>query len=122
MKSLQGIRAAVRVALALSALAALGWWGADLGRSTLGSLVLAIGLPALAAVTWGNFAAPGAPQRLAPAGRLVVELLLYGTATTGLAAMGHWLLASGMGLAAGLGAGFALLWRHDDAMRSATAH
>ncbi|WP_020390894.1 YrdB family protein [Kribbella catacumbae] len=42
----------------LAGLAIYSWWGWNAGSSTALRLVLAIGLPVIAAVLWGLFAAP----------------------------------------------------------------
>lgn len=116
--TLRGLNLAVRFLLELGALAALAWWGVELGSSWVGSLVMGIGFPALAAVTWGNFVAPRAPQFLPRPGRLAIEIAVFGTATTGLAAMGHWPAALVFGLAAAGNTALTHIWKQDDAMRA----
>ena len=71
----------------LAALAALGHWGWVAG-SGAARLLLAIGVPAVAGVLWGVFAAPTAPVQIA-AVTLLVKLLVYGSAVAALVATGH---------------------------------
>ncbi|MDI2130626.1 DUF2568 domain-containing protein [Yinghuangia seranimata] len=99
---IRGISTVGRYVLVAGACGALAWWGVDLGRSWVGSLILAVGFPALAAVTWGNFASPWAPQPLSALGRLALEALLLAVATVGLAAMGQWIVALVFGAASGV--------------------
>lgn len=63
----------------LAALAVLCAWGFHVGDATAARLLLGIGLPLLAAVAWGLFAAPRARYEV-PALRLVTKLVVLGGA------------------------------------------
>lgn len=65
----------------LAALAVLCAWGFQMGGSTAPRLALGLGLPAVAVVLWGLFAAPRARYDV-PALRLVVKLVVLGGAAT----------------------------------------
>jgi len=70
----------IRFLAELGLLAALAWAGWHLVDSEFGSLVLAVLLPAAAAVVWGLWIAPRARRRLADPARAVVEgVLFFGT-------------------------------------------
>ncbi|MET9615602.1 YrdB family protein [Kitasatospora indigofera] len=89
------VNAGVAFALELGLLAALCYWGARTGGSTLVRIVLAVGAPALAATVWGLFLAAGGPTFPLPtAARIVIKLLVLGTAPLALAATGHRVLAA----------------------------
>ncbi|NUU23645.1 MAG: YrdB family protein [Streptomycetaceae bacterium] len=115
--NLRGINAITRFVLELCALAVLSWWGVDVGRSWLGSLVLGIAFPVLAAMTWGNFVAPRAPRYLPLGGRVGIEIAFFGTPTVGLAAMGHWVLAPVFGVLAAVNTSLHHVWKQDDDAR-----
>jgi hypothetical protein len=119
--TIRGSNAIVRFGLELCALAALAWWGVDLGRSGFGSTVLGIGFPTLAAVTWGNFLAPRAPQYLPYGGRVFLELLIFGTATLALAVTGLRVVAVVFGALAAANTLLAHVWRRDDVLHNQTA-
>jgi uncharacterized protein DUF2568 len=70
--------------LELAALAFLCWWG-----FATGSVALGIGAPLAAAVVWGLFAAPRARFSLPRIGVLAVKVLVFGSATAALAAVGQ---------------------------------
>ncbi len=77
------INLAVRFLLEISALAALGAWGWRQGEGLIG-IVLALGIPIIAAILWGIFAVPNDPSRsgkapIATPGilRLVLELIFF---------------------------------------------
>ncbi len=70
--------------LELAALAVLAWGGWRLGGDGVLRVVAAVGLPVLAAVLWGAFAAPHAAFPSA-VGRLVVQALVFGGAAAVLA-------------------------------------
>jgi hypothetical protein len=72
----------VRFLLELAALAALGWWG-----STQAAW-LAAALPVAAALLWGAFASPKA-RWPSFAGRLAVEVAVFGGAAAALWATGR---------------------------------
>jgi len=75
--------------LELLALAALAWWGAEIGSGLFVHLLLGIGLPLAAAVVWGVFASPRARVRLPLAGILAVKAVVFGAAMLGVDALGH---------------------------------
>jgi hypothetical protein len=76
----------------LVALGIFAWWGWDTGGTTLVRWLLAAGLPVVAAIVWGLFAAPTA-TRTTPAVRWTVKVLVFGLAGAALWSLGHPLLA-----------------------------
>lgn len=88
------INLAVRFVLEIGALIALGRWGWNAADGFL-RYVLALGIPALAAVLWGTFAVRNDPSRSGKAPvpvpgllRLVLEFAFFGAATAALLASG----------------------------------
>lgn len=79
--------------LEVVALWAVGGWGWHVGSGVLLKLLLAIGLPLVAAVVWGLFAAPRAVVRLPVAGILAVKAVVFTAATLALSGSGHPVLA-----------------------------
>jgi hypothetical protein len=73
------VNATVAFGLELVALAVLGWGGWQLGGPVAVRVLLAAGLPVVAAVLWSLFAAPRATFP-SVAGRLAVQALVFGTA------------------------------------------
>lgn len=69
---------ALRFALEIGALIAIGYWGFQTGQNTLLKILLGVGLPLVAAVIWGTFVSPKAAKRLPEAGRFLIELLIFG--------------------------------------------
>ena len=84
---------ALRFALELAALAALGYCGATADKGRLVRVGLAVVAPLVAATAWVLFVAPGATVDVGPVVRLVVELLVFGAATAGLLVRGRRRLA-----------------------------
>src|SRR5918997_3472095 len=80
METLKLANLALRFLLELCALAALGYWGFKKGTSLIVKIGLGLGAPLLAAVLWGTFVAPRAP--IPPPGllRLILELVVFGSA------------------------------------------
>lgn len=81
------INLAVRFALELTGLSAIGYWGWQLFEPRILKFVFAMGLPIIAAVLWGVFAVPGDPSRsgntvVAVPGylRLLLEFSFFGFA------------------------------------------
>ena len=83
----------LRFLLELAALAALGWYGARTGDSTAAKVALGAGLPLVAAVLWGLFAAPRSTFDV-PALGLVVQVLVFGGAALALLAGDRDVLAA----------------------------
>ncbi|GAA1565029.1 hypothetical protein GCM10009789_18240 [Kribbella sancticallisti] len=79
--------------LELAGLAIFAWWGWRTGNSTAISLLLAIGLPVLAATIWGLFAAPTANYG-SPAVTATVKLTFLALAALALWSLDHRLLAA----------------------------
>jgi hypothetical protein len=75
----RGINLALAFSLELAALAALGYWGYCTGNSTFTSLLLGIGIPLIAAILWGLFAAPRA-RYPNPLLKVAVKALVFGAA------------------------------------------
>jgi uncharacterized protein DUF2568 len=92
---------ALKFLLELGALVALGIWGASIADGAA-AVLLAIGLPAVAAVLWGMLAAPKAPRRLSLPLRAPFELGVFAVG-----ALGLW--AAGFGTAAAMFAALILL-------------
>jgi hypothetical protein len=79
--------------LELTGLAVFAWWGWNASSSTALRLVLAVGLPVVAAVLWGLFAAPTARYRN-PVVTTVVKVAFFGLAGLALWTGGHPVLAA----------------------------
>ncbi|MDX2972621.1 YrdB family protein [Kribbella solani] len=75
----------------LVALGVFAWWGWETGGTTATRWLLALGLPLVAAIGWGLFAAPTA-RRTTPALRWTVKVLVFGLAGAALWSLGHALL------------------------------
>jgi hypothetical protein len=95
----------LRFVLEMTALLALGVWGSRQGEGVL-SVVMALGVPLLAAGLWGTFAVPGDPSRSGKAPvpvagiiRLVYEIVYFGFATWALLSIGSATLSLAFGAA-----------------------
>jgi hypothetical protein len=86
--SLEGANLALRFALELAALAALGWWGWDVGGP-----LLALAAVAAFVVVWGSFVAPRRRFDLAAPIRFAIELVVWLAAGGALYGTGHAALA-----------------------------
>ena len=78
--------------LELCLLAALGYWGFTTG-SGAARYLLCLGIPLLAALTWGIFMAPASPRRLRGLAYQVLGLMLFGLAILALYMAGQPALA-----------------------------
>jgi hypothetical protein len=110
-----------RFVLELCALAALAVWGFNTANGIALQLLLAIGAPVLAGTLWGLFVAPRARFPLPMVVRSGVELLVFGSATLAIWAVGAPALAA-------IFAGLAVLntvltnhWHQWEAARAALA-
>jgi quinol-cytochrome oxidoreductase complex cytochrome b subunit len=92
VNALVGLLLAIRFALEIAALVALGYWGFETADGIVG-VVLGVGAPLVAAVIWGTFVSPKASVKLAEPLRLAVELLIFAAATVALADEGRSALA-----------------------------
>ena len=108
----------LRFVLELSALGALGYWGLWAGDGPFVKAALGLGAPLLAAVAWGLFVAPRARVPLPLAGRLAVELAVFGSATIALLATGRFSLAVGLAALAAVNRALIQLWGQDERARA----
>lgn len=97
MQAIKAANLGLRFLLELCALAALGYWGFQVGRGPLAKVALDLGAPALAAVVWGLFVAPNASVAVPHAAHLGLQVLVFGLAVAGLAVAGHPALAGAFG-------------------------
>jgi hypothetical protein len=88
------INLAIRFLLEVAGLFAIGWWGWQEGTGVQ-RYVLALSLPAVAALLWGILAVPDDPSRsgrapvhIPGAARLVLEIAFFVSATCSLVAKG----------------------------------
>jgi hypothetical protein len=102
------INLAVRFLLEVAGLSALGWWGWLEGDGAL-RYVLALGLPAIAALVWGLLTVPGDPSRSGKApveipgtARLVLEVAFFVVATWALVASGAVMIGYTYGIVAAI--------------------
>ena len=93
METIKLANLALRFLLELCALAALAYWGFKTGANPVAKIGLAIGAPLLAAIVWATFVAPGALVPLPGLLRLIVELVVFGSAAAALYSAGRPTLA-----------------------------
>ncbi|MFI7600599.1 YrdB family protein [Actinoplanes sp. NPDC049681] len=98
---MKALNLALRFGLEVAALAALAYGGWHVPGPVWLRILAAVALPLAAAVVWGQWVAPKARRPLADPLRLLPEWVVFGGATTTLAATGHIVLAA---LLAGLAA------------------
>ena len=98
-----------------------GLLGSRAGGGPVSGALLALGTPLVAAVAWGIFVAPRARVSLPLAGRLAVELAVFGSATAALYATGHHTLASTLFIAATVNRALIHHWRQDERDRTGRA-
>jgi hypothetical protein len=94
-----GTWAAVAFAAELAALGALGAWGWSSGGSGAARWLLALGVPLLAALLWGLFAAPQAVVQVGVLA-LATKVVVFGAAAAALLATGSPRLAVVLAVAA----------------------
>ncbi|WP_433012619.1 YrdB family protein [Kribbella sp. CA-294648] len=83
----------VAFAMELAGYAAFAWWGWEAGSSTALRLVLAVGLPLIAAVVWRLFAAHANAKYGNPVVKAIVKVAFFGLAGLAVWTLGHPVLA-----------------------------
>jgi hypothetical protein len=106
------VNAFLRVALELTALAALAIWG-----WRTGGIALAVLIPLAAVLAWALFATPRARWYLPLGGRLAVEAVIFGAATVALISLGYPVLAVNLAVLAGANSILVHLNRDDERVR-----
>ncbi|HEY7237277.1 MAG TPA: YrdB family protein [Gemmatimonadaceae bacterium] len=101
---------ALRFLLELSALAAVGYWGATTATGRVIRIVLAIALPTLVAVVWALFISPKARIPTGPFGRAFLGLVVFLTAAAALWRRDQAALATIYGSLAVLSSVLILVW------------
>jgi hypothetical protein len=95
----------LRFLLELAVLAAVGSWGFTVADGAARWL-LGLGAPLLVAVVWGLFVAPKASLHVDDPLRLLLEVVIFGSAVAALQATGHRTLAIVLGAVVALHLGF----------------
>ena len=75
--ALRASNLALRFLLELAALTTFGYWGATSGAGRVPSILLALGLPSIAAALWGLFISPKARFGTGVVGRASLGLLVF---------------------------------------------
>ncbi|MFC3799037.1 YrdB family protein [Cohnella sp. GCM10012308] len=96
METIKAANLALRFALELAMLAALGYWGFKTDLAPAFSWMLGIGAPVLAAVVWGAFLSPKASIPLGGGLKLAIELAVFVVAAAALYAAGRQASASAL--------------------------
>ncbi len=78
MQILKGFNQLIYYLVELAMFASLGYVGHYANAYTLGKYLIALGLPLLAIILWGIFAAPRSAYRLEPPYRALFALALFG--------------------------------------------
>ena len=84
---------ALRFALELAVLAAVGYWGFTASPHLPLRLLVGLGGPLVMAAAWGTFASPKASVPLRGAARAAFEVVWFGLGAAALAGAGHVVLA-----------------------------
>jgi len=111
MQIIKSANLALRFALELCALGALGYWGYQAGSGTFMKVGLAIGAPLLAALVWGAFVAPKATVPVPLSLWLLLQAIIFGLAAAGMLATGHRNLAAAFVLAVAVNSTLLYVWR-----------
>jgi hypothetical protein len=83
-KGLHALNEGLAFLFEIVALVAISWWGFHIGPNTADRVLLGIGMPLLAIVLWGLFAAPKSAVRTPMVGVLSVKVVVFGAAAVGL--------------------------------------
>ena len=73
---------AIRFLVELAPLAAVCYWGLHNHSSWAAKIVLGIGAPLLMAAVWAVWMAPQSEHRMAERGRVLIELVIFGSPNT----------------------------------------
>ncbi|MGW3657682.1 YrdB family protein [Streptomyces sp. NPDC005151] len=95
----------------LAALACLSWWGFAAGGGAAARWLLGLGIPAVAIVLWGLFAAPRARVRLPLWGVLLVKAVVLGGGVYAVYRVGHPVAAVVAGVVVVVNTGLAEFFR-----------
>ena len=93
MNAFEYLTLLVRFLLELCLLGALAWWGFETGDGAAAHALLGVGVPVAAAVVWGLFIAPKARHPVPLAVWIGLQVVLFGAAALGLAAVASTALA-----------------------------
>jgi hypothetical protein len=97
---LRGAALAIRFAVELCLLAAVGYWGATLEAATPARVLVAVAAPVSVAVVWGLFVSPKARVQLGRTAWVAVQVVLFGLGVAALVSAGAPGLAIALGVVA----------------------
>jgi hypothetical protein len=99
--------------LELCMLAALGYWGFQMGGSLPLQLLLGIGAPLVAILVWARFMAPRSGTRLTGSRYLLLKLIIFAVAALALAAAGQMTLAIIFAIVAVINQVLSIIWKQE---------
>jgi hypothetical protein len=108
---LRSANLALAFLLELALLAAVGYWGFQVGQNTLLKFVLGLGAPFLVAVFWGVLLAPRSPLRVNEPLYTLLSAAVFAVGTATLAASGHPVPAAALAAAFAINRVLLFVWR-----------
>jgi Protein of unknown function (DUF2568) len=110
LTTIKNANLALAFLLELGVLAALAFWGFHNGSGTLAKIVLGIGAPVLAIIVWALFGAPQATWHLEGIWRLLLQIVVFGSAAVALYAADQRILGVAFALLALLNNTLMYVW------------
>lgn len=111
MDAVKPANLAVRFLLELCVVAALAYWGVQVGNGPLAKIVLAVGAPLVVAVIWAVFGSPKAAVPLSGPAHLLLEIVVFGAGVVALVYAGRPTLAAVLAAVIIVNRALLYLWR-----------
>jgi hypothetical protein len=100
--------------LELAALMAFAFWGYAASESTIGKILLGIGVPLIGVAVWGIFAAPRSKRRLKGLALLAFKIGFFALAVLALIVAGSTMAALILAVVAAINLALAQLWKQEE--------
>lgn len=113
MSLLKSANLALAFLLELVALGAFAYFGFTATDSTILNILLGIGLPIVAIVLWGVFAAPKAPRRLQDGALILFKVIFFALASAALVAANSVTLGVGLAIVAAVNLVLVVFWQQE---------
>ena len=116
---LKSVNLGLAFVLELCVVAALAYWGFQVGDGVLVKLILGIGAPLVAIVLWGRFMAPRSTTRLTGGAYLAMKFIVFGAGVVALASIGQVTLAIILAVVSIINQILVMVWKQDTGEPSA---
>lgn len=111
MELIKIVNILIRFLIELCVIGILGYWGFHIGKEYFLKMLFGIGIPLLVIIIWGLFGSPAAPLQLTGFAKILLEILIFGSAIAALVHTGNIRVSILLGIVIILNSVLMMVWK-----------